>query len=282
MNEIPIHYLAQDEAPLILRQFCIAEHPAAAQKIGPHRDDHYIFFLIEEGIAELRIDFQELTFGPYQVYYILPGQVHDRINNTQANGWYLAIDTQLIPIAVRTTFEEKLILQQPITLNLDSFEQSLVLLNTIQKRNAAVAIHSLEQEVIVALLHAFVGIIASEYNSQDDTELKFTRAKQLCRQFKSLLRTHFKELKSPSAYANLLNVTENYLNEAIRKETGFTIGYWIRTALLIESKRLLYYTSIDVKEIAHRLGFQDHSYFFKFFKKHVGITPLSFRHKNRE
>jgi AraC family transcriptional activator of pobA len=282
MNKIPIHYLNQSEVKLNLRRFYIGEQPAPEQKIGVHRDDHYVFFLFDEGIAHLSIDFQEITFKPHQVYYILPGQAHKRINNQQANGWFLAIDAQLIPLELRSAFEENLFLQQPLTLSQESFEQSLALLNITQKRNSAVAKQSLDQEVIRTLLHSFVGILASEYNKQDYPNLKITRGKKLCRQFKSLLNTHFKELKSPSAYAGLLNVTENYLNDTIKNETGFTISYWIRTEVLLESKRLLYYTTMDAKEIAHSLGFADHTYFFKLFKKHIGISPLVFRNKNRE
>ncbi|MCX2451408.1 helix-turn-helix domain-containing protein [Pedobacter sp. PLR] len=282
MNKIPIHYLNQNNGTLNLRRFCMGEHPAPGQKIGVHRDDHYIFFLFEEGRAHLLIDFQEVTFQPNQVYYILPGQVHSRINNQQANGWFLAVDAQLLPIELRSAFEENLFLQQALTLSPESFSQSLALLQIIQKRNSSSVNRSLEQEVIRTLLHSFVGIIACEYNRQDSLSLKITGRNKLCRQFKSLLNTYFKELKSPSTYAELLNVTENYLNDTIKKETGFTISYWIRTELLLESKRLLYYTSMDVKEIAHSLGFADHTYFFKIFKKHVGISPLTFRNKNRE
>lgn len=282
MKKIPIHHLNQNEVKLNLRRFCMGEHPAPEQTIGVHRDDHYIFFLFEEGSAHLMIDFQEITFQPNQIYYILPGQVHSRINNHQANGWFLAVDVQLISVALRNAFEENLLLQQPLTLSQESFSQSLVLLDIIQKRNSVGVKHYLELEVIRTLLHSFVGIIASEYNQQDYPNLKITRGKQLCRQFKALLNTHFKELKSPSAYAELLNVTENYLNDTIKKETGFTISYWIRMEVLLESKRLLYYTSMDVKEIAHTMGFADHTYFFKLFKKYVGISPLAFRNKNRE
>ena len=46
----------------------------------------------------------------------------------------------------------------------------------------------------------------------------------------------------------------------------------------IESGQLLLLTSDKpVKEIAYTLGFNDHSYFIRLFKKLVGVTPLEYR-----
>ena len=45
----------------------------------------------------------------------------------------------------------------------------------------------------------------------------------------------------------------------------------------MEAKNLLYHTSMSVKEIAFQLGFQSASHFFRFFKKHTGMSPLGYR-----
>ena len=46
---------------------------------------------------------------------------------------------------------------------------------------------------------------------------------------------------------------------------------------MLEAKRLLYYSEQNVKEIAHALGYDDHAYFSRLFKKSESVTPLSFR-----
>jgi len=45
----------------------------------------------------------------------------------------------------------------------------------------------------------------------------------------------------------------------------------------LEAKRLLAHTNLSISEIAYRLNFQDNSYFGRFFKKYVKITPEAFR-----
>jgi len=75
----------------------------------------------------------------------------------------------------------------------------------------------------------------------------------------------------------MLNVSETYLNEALKKVTGLSVSYWIQQEVLLEAKRLLYYSEMNVKEIAHTLGYTDHTYFSRLFKKTEGTTPLLFR-----
>jgi AraC-like DNA-binding protein len=50
----------------------------------------------------------------------------------------------------------------------------------------------------------------------------------------------------------------------------------------MEAKRLLYYSDMNVKQIAHTLGYDDHAYFSRQFRKVTGITPLGFRVQYRK
>ena len=51
----------------------------------------------------------------------------------------------------------------------------------------------------------------------------------------------------------------------------------INARLLLEARRLLRYTDLSSKEVAFRLGFDDPSYFVKFFKREAGMLPLELR-----
>ena len=58
---------------------------------------------------------------------------------------------------------------------------------------------------------------------------------------------------------------------------GKKAGDLIRDRVLLEAKRLLTNADMSVTEIAYDLNFQDNSYFNRFFKKNVGVTPDEFR-----
>jgi AraC-like DNA-binding protein len=68
--------------------------------------------------------------------------------------------------------------------------------------------------------------------------------------FKQLVQAHYKALKQVQAYASQLHITPLYLNEIVKEITGFPASHWIHQEIMLEAKRLLYYTDLDVKQIA--------------------------------
>ncbi|MGG5506846.1 MULTISPECIES: AraC family transcriptional regulator [unclassified Myroides] len=99
----------------------------------------------------------------------------------------------------------------------------------------------------------------------------------LIEQFEQLIENHFYEYKFPKEYAKYLLVTPNYLNSICRKMRGKSAGDLIRDRILLESKRLLISTNLSASEIAFRLNFKDSSYFTRFFKKYLHVTPDEYR-----
>lgn len=78
-------------------------------------------------------------------------------------------------------------------------------------------------------------------------------------------------------YANLLNVSAKTLTNCVYESSHSTPLSLINERIVLEAKRQLLHSSLKVKEIAFRLGFEDPSYFVKFFKRHVGCLPAEFR-----
>lgn len=96
-------------------------------------------------------------------------------------------------------------------------------------------------------------------------------------QFENLVNEHFIQHKLPSAYAEMLYVSPNYLNKLCKEETGQTAGDLIRKRVIIEAQRMLHYSTSTINEISTELGFDSASYFVTFFKKNTGLTPECFR-----
>lgn len=83
-------------------------------------------------------------------------------------------------------------------------------------------------------------------------------------------------------FAKELGVTANYLNDVVRKETGQAAGEHLRRRRLLDAKRSLLHSTLSVSEIGYSLGFEDPSYFSRFFRRYEGVTPGEFRKKIRE
>ena len=131
------------------------------------------------------------------------------------------------------------------------------------------------KSVLFNMLNVVLGIITPRIlNERGKPRLRST---EISVKFKRMLPRFVRQQKRPSFYANELCISAVYLNEVVKKCTGMTPSEWINIAISLEAKRLLRSTSLTVKEIAHELGFEDHAYFSRLFKKNTNMTPLEFR-----
>jgi AraC-like DNA-binding protein len=74
-----------------------------------------------------------------------------------------------------------------------------------------------------------------------------------------------------------VGVSVGYLNEAVKRATGFTPGHLVRQAQAREAKRLLAATDLTVRQVARLAGFSDPAYFGRFFRRETGSSPGDFR-----
>ncbi|MFB6828047.1 helix-turn-helix domain-containing protein [Streptomyces hydrogenans] len=77
--------------------------------------------------------------------------------------------------------------------------------------------------------------------------------------------------------AGRLGVSPGHLNEVVRGGTGRTPAALLREARVREAQRLLIATSLSVRQVAARVGFEDPAYFCRFFRREVGTSPGGFR-----
>jgi len=103
------------------------------------------------------------------------------------------------------------------------------------------------------------------------------RKKQLLSEFRNLVNNRFVELKTPKGIAQVLNITPNYLNAICKEIYNKTVSEIIQERVILEAKRLLAHSGLNVSEITYKLGFKDNSYFGRYFKKMVGVPPEKFR-----
>lgn len=100
---------------------------------------------------------------------------------------------------------------------------------------------------------------------------------QFLRKFSKLVEQHYKTHHTVSDYAELLFVTPKNLSKKIGLISNNTPNDIIKDRIILESKRLLAHTKMTVKEIAYSLNYEDDAYFIRFFSKHTGLSPVSFR-----
>lgn len=109
---------------------------------------------------------------------------------------------------------------------------------------------------------------------------QLTRREELFDQFLQLLFAHCTREHAVAFYADKLCISPQYLSLILKELTGKSANKWIDDALLIEAKKLLKAPQATVQQVADALHFSDQSTFGKFFKKHIGISPMEYRKSN--
>ena len=99
-------------------------------------------------------------------------------------------------------------------------------------------------------------------------------------QFRRQLEMHYQQLHAVKDYADLLHVSTKTLTNSVIECSGKTPLSFINDRIILEAKRLLRFSGLMIKEIAGRLGYDDPSYFVKFFKRQMGVLPTEFKEMN--
>jgi AraC-like DNA-binding protein len=116
-----------------------------------------------------------------------------------------------------------------------------------------------------------------ERDPKSDDSRYVRQGERLFKDFMKILATDKIKSRSVSAYAQRLFITPKYLSSVSKQLTGKTASVWINEAIVKEAKRQLKYTDKSVKEIAMQMDFPNVSFFGKYFKTHVGVSPMEYR-----
>lgn len=248
----------------------------------PHKHSFYHLVYFTQGGGSQTIDFEYVAVKPHQIYFMVPGQVHNWNFEGKVDGYIINFSaTYFQSFLLKAGYLDELPFfsgivadsvidipadLQPILIN--GFEE--LLSENESKR-------PLKADMIRAiLLKLFIAI--SRLSNQQDSIPAYNYT--LLRNFQKLIEKNYTTLKLPKDYAELLYITPNHLNALCSAMLGIPAGEVIRNRIALEAKRLLINRELSVAEIADQLNFADNSYFTKFFKKQAGVTPEEFRKHN--
>ncbi|MGV6862471.1 MAG: helix-turn-helix domain-containing protein [Putridiphycobacter sp.] len=245
----------------------------------PHRHNFFTILFTKKAKGTHFIDFNAYDLKPNQVFFIAPGQVHQVIEHSKTYGFVLVFSHQfLIENNIPIAFIEDLNLfnhsgdTPPLVLNETLFT------NVFKYLENAFEIYGSDLTYKNQALGALLKLILIQCNNSCTLPPDlFVKNNSQLRTFKSLIHEHYKTLHATSDYAKKLNISPDHLNKVVKSKTGKTAKEHIQQRLVIEAKRLLYFTDLSHKEIAFELGFSEPAHFSSFFKKNVGISPSDFQ-----
>ena len=129
----------------------------------------------------------------------------------------------------------------------------------------------------IPIIQSEINILLLELERMNLATTNYCNVPNLIRQYKDMINRNFVIERQVQYYAAQLGITPNYLNILVKKHLGKSALGLINERVILEVKRLLLYPHYTISEVAYRLGFNELSYFSRFFKRNTGITPHAFR-----
>lgn len=244
----------------------------------PHKHDFYLVILFTKGRGSHEIDFETHTVEPGALFIMKPGQMHF---------WKLSNDVEgYVFFHTKNFYDEGFASSslQDFTF-FSSFQVSPI---TRLKSNLLQKFKGLMAEILeeyqshksmkLQKIHVLINLLYIELSRiylPSETINHKTYILQL-RKFEQIIEVNYKTLKSAGEYASILNISEKHLNRITKTCLNKTSTQLIAERVLLEAKRMLIHSSLNVTEVGEALGYSDKSYFIRFFKKNIGETPLAF------
>lgn len=136
-------------------------------------------------------------------------------------------------------------------------------------------------QAMVYRISSMLVTVAGEIEAEDYMQSSET----LSDAFFNLLNSTYPTPRSVAWYAEHLNRTPKYLSTVIRRTSGKTPMEWITEKTVNEIANMLKNSKKSIKEISIQLNFSSLSFFCRYVKEHLGVSPNDYRslkHWNRE
>lgn len=248
----------------------------------PHRHTYYQILFVEKGSGIHKVDFNETEINAPVIYFLSPGQVHDLVfERKETEGYMINFDGEFFDKFLTKSNGLDGLPFFGYRKSINSFhietEKVQELKNILKKINSLFEAKSkMHVEFIrIYLLELFYTVMSG---TEENTEnINITNQKSIIYRFEKLVEQNYTTEHYPKFYADKLAITANYLNFICKNFSEKKAGEIIRDRVILEAKRLLVNSEFSISQIAFQLGFDDNSYFTKFFKTFSGNSPSEFR-----
>jgi AraC family transcriptional activator of pobA len=283
MAKIPIRQIQKNQQePDLSGSFSIRNIKTLLDEEGMiqqlHRHDFYYILFLEKASGSHEIDFISYEVCDHSIFLMRPGQVHQLNLKTVSSGYLVQFKNDFFYTQNKVSQE---LLRKVSHINFCSLDS-----NRFRNMEAVLAYILKEysetqegyQEVIKSNLSIFfIELVRHRQNKTNTPNINKQYSQEQLEKFLDLLEINITTKKQVSQYAEMLNISTYQLNAITKTSLNKTPSDIINEHIILESKRQLLATSNQVNQIADYLGYDDISYFIRFFKKHTDYSPEAFR-----
>jgi len=255
------------------------ELPYEADVLLPHRKAYYMLVFTKHTRGRHWVDAVPYVRQNQALYFSSPSQILVKEEPTPFWGTRLTFTKEFLALQQNAALRSLPLIQNPHQaheLLLPAADEAVVddLLAKLEAecRRPGEWQHQLLSAYLTALLTHLSRLYTEQFVGDEPSA-----DQRLLTAYQAHIETHFRELHEVGAYAELLHISAGHLSEVVKAQSGKSAIKHVHERLVLEAKRLLFYTPQALKEIAFDLGFAEPSYFNRFFKRETGLTPAEYR-----
>lgn len=259
-------------------------HENGCGSMPPHVHEFYQIIWFRHGQGTHRVDFVNHPITDNTIFFIAPGQIHAFDGNENFDGVIILFNASFL---VDEESSESIFLKYNVfnaydtlpyyTVAEDEATQLMQLVDEM-KREYSMKGTFAHKDYMQYLVRLFLIKVqrCGERSATPALSIASVANRTFVR-FRQLLEQNFHRLHTVQEYADLLNISSRTLTKYVSQSTYHSPLQIINDRIALEAKRQLQHTSMSIKEIGYQLGFDDPSYFVKFFKRLTGSMPSDFR-----
>ena len=259
-------------------------------EVPPFRSNIYRIIFLVDSEVEWNLPNQRISATSQCIYFAYPGKLESWKANPNNKGYVVCFNeefskgydkSQSIDQAFPFfNFEGRSLLY----LTREEAEQLQPIVQRMLKEGESFAPD--RKLMLKYLLFQYLIMIHRIYKqSEEELPPVIRNSTSIYNNFKRELDLYFADLAegretrqvSVGTIADRLALTPAYLGTVIKDLTGKTAVGHITEKTILEAKSYLLHTDLQMSEISHRLGFNNSSYFARFFRKNTGETPKSYQ-----
>ena len=250
------------------------------------RPSQSCFLLIQNGTIELEVNGVRTTYQSSELILFSPMKMYKLLHYSEhLKAYFILYDQEALKERINVSFNRFFVIQLNMeqskaaySLSKEAFSHFWNIAKQLEfylknpeysKFNEQIVIHNFT-------LIAYMVVDAIMKNSPLNLEQN-TRKEAIVISFLNLVSSHFTRERELKFYADKLFISIKYLSICIKEVTGIAPRALIATLLLDEAKLMLINSRLNISAIADYLSFSDQYAFGKFFKRHTGLSPRSFR-----
>ena len=261
----------------------ISKELLSLYKNFPVRLECEIFVLCTDGEVDAMVNLNKIKVKANNVVTLMPGSIL-QINNIEGNLkiYFMGFSSKYIEknkLSTSILDTLYLTLGRPV-INVREQHKKIIedYFKFISKLYEEMD-EKIRPELTENLYANFHKIISISYKSKSKDSVNLSKSEQLGKQFTQLVMQYYKINRNVSWYAEQIGITQAYLCTTIKQVSGHTCADIISSMVIMDAKSQLKLTKHSVQEISDSLNFANMSFFGKYFKRYVGVSPLEYRNK---